>query len=178
MAFFRNLVVALTAICANAQTTSRPTVVLDGQAAQVVVDLGGGSIVQFQFKDQRLNPLSWNSGDAAPAHAMGHFLCLDRWGAPSQAESQNGMPFHGEASHVTWNVAERPNLAGGVTHMEMGATLPMARASDIKRRMRPFDAASALLCVSESVTTSPTRKSDAFACITWMQHPSHRASVS
>ena len=93
MAFFRNLVVALSAICANAQTASRPTVVLDGQTAQVMVDLGGGSIVQFQFKDQRLNPLSWTSGEPAPAHPMGHFLCLYRGGAPSQAESQNGMPF-------------------------------------------------------------------------------------
>jgi len=152
MALFRNLVAALIAICANAQTTSRPTVVLDGQTAQVMVDLGGGSIVQFQFKDQRLNPLSWTSGEPAPAHPMGHFLCLDRWGAPSQAESQNGMPFHGEASHVTWNVDERPNLAGGATHMEMGATLPMA-GLEIKRRMR-LSEGSALLRVSESVTNT------------------------
>jgi len=50
MAFFRNLLVALTAICANAQITSRPTVVLDGQTAQVVVDLGAGRLCSSNSK--------------------------------------------------------------------------------------------------------------------------------
>ena len=105
MVLLINLLLVWSAICANAQTTSRPSVELDGQAAQVIVDLGGGSIAQFQFKDQHLNPLGWNSGEPAPAHPMGHFVCLDRWGAPSEAERQNGMLFHGEAFHVMWNVA-------------------------------------------------------------------------
>src|SRR5258708_18281654 len=98
--------VILLALSAQAQTVidGRPSVVLEGRVAQVTVDLGGGSIVGVQFKDQRLNPLSWTSEEPGQAHPMAHFLCLDPCGAPSQAESKNGMPFHVEASHVPWTV--------------------------------------------------------------------------
>jgi hypothetical protein len=166
MVLLLNLLLVLSAICANAQTTSRPSVQLDGKAAQVIVDLAGGSIVQFQFKDQRVNPLSWTSGEPAPAHPMGHFVCLDRWGAPSEAERQNGMPFHGEASYVMWNVAEPPNMAGGVIHAEMSAALPLA-GLEIKRRMRLLEGA-ALLRVSESVTNINKRG----RVYNMVQHPS------
>ena len=37
----------------------RPALVLDGEAAQVVVDLLGGSIADFHLRDQGVNPLSW-----------------------------------------------------------------------------------------------------------------------
>jgi hypothetical protein len=85
---------------------------LGGQAAQVI-------IAQFQFNDQHLNPLGWNSEEPTPAHPMGYFVCLDRWGAPSEAERQNRMPFHGEASHAMWNVEAPPNVADCVIHAEM-----------------------------------------------------------
>ncbi len=72
--------VMLLALSAGAQTgiQGRPSIVLEGRVAEVKVDLGGGSIVGFQFKDQRLNPLSWTSDEPGQAHPMGHFLCLDR----------------------------------------------------------------------------------------------------
>jgi hypothetical protein len=150
----RNLIFILGALPALAQTmiNGRPSLVLGGKAAEVVVDLGGGSIVGFQFKDQRLNPLTWTSDEPAPAHPMGHFLCLDRWGAPSEAESRNGMPFHGEASHVTWRMAREPQRAGGAIRAEMAATLPLA-GFEVNRRMELSEDA-ALLRVSESVTNN------------------------
>jgi hypothetical protein len=152
MIFVRNMLVVLLAVSAGAQTVinGRPSVVLDGQIAQVAVDLGGGSIVQFQFKDQRLNPLTWISGEPGQAYPMGHFLCLDRWGAPSDAESKNGMPFHGEASHVVWKLVHDANRATGAIHAEMAATLPMA-GFEIGRRLQLSEDA-ALLRVTESVT--------------------------
>ena len=39
----------------------RPRLVLDGQAAMLVVDLGGGSIADFHLKSNPLNPLQWDS---------------------------------------------------------------------------------------------------------------------
>ncbi len=152
--FFRNLILMSIALSAGAQTmmNGRPSVVLGGKAAEVVVDLGGGSIVEFQFKDQRLNPLTWTSGEPGPARPMGHFLCLDRWGAPSEAESKNGMPFHGEASHVAWKMTHEPQRAGGVIRAEMAASLPLA-GLEITRRVELSEDA-ALLRVSESVTNT------------------------
>jgi hypothetical protein len=83
---------------------------------------------------------------------MGHFLCLDRWGAPSEAESRNGMPFHGEASHVLWGTVHPPERTGGVIRAEMSASLPLAGIT-IQRRIELRDNA-ALLHVSESVTNN------------------------
>ena len=130
----------------------RPSIVLDGKVAEVVVDLGGGSIVRFRLKDQQLNPLTWTwAGKETPAvHPMGHFLCLDRWGAPSDAESKNGMPFHGEAAWVPWKVLHEPSGTDDAIQAEVAATLPMA-GFEVKRRIRLLKDV-ALIAVSESVT--------------------------
>jgi hypothetical protein len=136
-------------LTAVAISCSAQTLVLDGGVAQAAVELGGGSVVRFQFKG-RLNPLTWTSGEPGPARPAGHFLCLDRWGPPSDAESNNGMPFHGEASHVVWKVLHGPSGTGGEIQAEMAATLPIA-GFEVKRQMRLSDHA-ALLRVSESVT--------------------------
>ena len=152
MAFGGRILFVATLASCSAQTVIeiRPSVVLEGKAARVAVDLGGGSIVQFQFSGQTLNPLTWTSGETAPAHPMGHFLCLDRWGPPSEAESKNGMPFHGEASHVDWKVVRAPLHSGGEILAELAATLPMA-GFEVTRQMRLSEGA-ALLRVRESVT--------------------------
>ena len=145
---------AATLVSCAAQTTvdSRPAVVLEGNAARVTVDLGGASIVQFQINGQALNPLTWTSDEPAPAHPMGHFLCLDRWGPPSDAESKNGMPFHGEAAHVAWKVVRAPARSGGEIQTELAATLPMA-GFEVTRRMA-LSGDVALLRVSESVSNT------------------------
>ena len=67
-------------------------------------------ISDFHLSDLAVNPLTWDSKGKDPEpRPMGHFLCLDRWGAPSPAEEKNGMPYHGEyAGHVacaeSWKV--------------------------------------------------------------------------
>jgi len=150
----RNLFLIIPVLTATAQTLvdGRPGVVLEGRVAQAAADVSGGSIVQFKFKDQRLNPLSWTSEEPGPAHPMGHFLCLDRWGAPSDPESRNGMPFHGEASHVQWTVVRPPAASADGMQAEMAATLPMA-GFKVRRSLRLADGV-AVLRVTESVTNA------------------------
>jgi len=154
MAFMGRIFLAAALVSCAAQTTvdSRPVVVLEGDAARVAVDLWGGSIAQFQISGHALNPLTWTSGEPEPAHPMGHFLCLDRWGPPSEAESKNGMPFHGEASHVAWRVIRNSARSGGEIQGELAATLPIA-GFEVTRRMRLSDGV-ALLRVSESVSNT------------------------
>ena len=38
---------------------------------------------------------------------LGHNLCLDFFGSPSDAETKAGIPVHGEAPCVTWNASAR-----------------------------------------------------------------------
>jgi hypothetical protein len=114
----------------------RRAVVLESDEARVAIDLAGGSIVDFHLRKQGLNPLQWEEPGAKTApRPMGHFLCLDRWGAPSPAEQKNGMPFHGEAARVEWQVRQPPHREGDWIVAEMGATLPLAGLK-IERRIR------------------------------------------
>jgi hypothetical protein len=147
------LSLALVTITANPETLvkGRRSLVLDGSAAQVVVDIAGGSIVSFQFQDQKLNPLVWGEkGEQTAPRPMGHFLCLDRWGAPSEAEKNNGMPFHGEAAQVVWKILSDAVKSDGAIHAEMAAVLPMA-GLEVRRRVTLREK-EAVLTVSETVT--------------------------
>lgn len=118
-------------------------VTLENGTAKMTWELAGGGLVDFQLKEQPLNPFTWEEKSSAAARFRGHFLCLDRWGAPSQAELSAGVPFHGEAPRVEWK-----QLGKSAAEAEMTARLPLARLS-VKRTVR-LEGASAL--VIESVT--------------------------
>lgn len=149
------LLVALVsgAVSVQAETlvNGRRSLVLDGQAAQVIVDLAGGSIADFHFRSPELNPLQWEEkGPPTAPRPRGHFLCLDRWGAPSEAERKNGMPFHGEASRVEWQVSQEPVSRAGKLQAEMTAVLPLARLQ-VKRRVE-LSSNRAFFVVKEEIT--------------------------
>ncbi len=153
------LLVSASAIHAQTKVNGRQSLVLDGQAATVVLDLAGGSISDFHMQDQGLNPLQWDSwcfspNPAAPPtpdpRSMGHFLCLDRWGPASAAETAHGMQPHGEASRVLWTVTQAATTQDGSITAAMAATLPLAGMS-VKRHVR-LATDSALLTVREEVT--------------------------
>ena len=116
------LLAAMSLVSAEEVFEGRRSVVLQGTDARLVVDILGGSIVSFELNDQKLNPLRWaNAGPADKPRQMSHFLCLDRWGPPSDAERASGMPFHGEAGLVEWQVIDQKATTG-----RMKATLPLA----------------------------------------------------
>jgi len=129
----------LAAICGYAQS-----VVLENGTAKMTWELAGGSLVGFELKELPLNPFTWETPTTKnQARARGHFLCLDRWGAPSEAEKTAGMPFHGEASNVTWRL-----IGKTASDAEMAVQLPLARIA-VKRTVR-LDGSSAV--ITESVT--------------------------
>ena len=151
------VLVVLTADLAWSQLSvdSSRSILLDGSVAQLVIARGGGAIVDFHFKDQGVNPLTWEDKSAQPGiRWQGHFLCLDRWGAPSAAEERNGMLFHGEASRVEWQKVREPESRDGTVVTEMTAVLPLA-GLEVKRRAR-LSERSAFFVVREEVTN--TRK--------------------
>jgi len=126
-------------------------VVLESKAAKVVIELAGGAISDFHLAGQDLNPLRWELGsDKLTPRLKGHFLCLDRWGAPSEAELKNGMPFHGEAPRMLWQSRAQPRATTGAKEAEMAASLPMA-GLDVTRRIR-FSQDAAFFTVTETVT--------------------------
>lgn len=129
----------------------RPQVVLANREAEAVFDLGGGSFVSFRLKEAGPNPLRWiGPRDTEAANrAMAHFLCLDRWGQPSEAELRNGMPFHGEATRVAWKL-DSPPAASTANSAVMSAALPLAGLRVVRRIQLHLEAP--LLTVEETVT--------------------------
>jgi len=147
------LLVALQRVAPQVTSDNAQAVVLAGNAAKLRVELAGGSISDFHLPDPALNPLAWDSGrPGAGPRAMGHFLCLDRWGAPSEAEQRNGMPFHGEAARVVWRVIAPPASKAGYIESELAAALPIAGLKVVRRIRLSRDAA--VFSVSEFVTNT------------------------
>ena len=131
----------------------RRSLVLEGKVAQLVVDLGGGSFTNFHLRSQGISPLNWGMTDkSTEPRPMGHFLCLDRWGQPSEAELKNGMPFHGEASYVEWQAKQLPHESEGSVQAEMTASLPLAGIK-VDRHIA-LSASGAFFTVREEITNT------------------------
>jgi hypothetical protein len=139
----RLLLLAALAPLAFAQ---RPVTEIKNSAAEVVFDLGGGSLVTFKLKGG-VNPLAWlgPADKNETLRPMAHFLCLDRWGQPSPGELAAGVPYHGEATRVAWKVNNST-----ATETTMSASLPMA-GLDVQRHASLLGS-SAVLKVEETVT--------------------------
>ena len=106
----------------------RSGVTLENTSAIVVYDLGGGSLADFHLKVGGPNPFTWNHpepGDRTP-RSMGHFICYDRWGPASEAEIENGVPWHGEATSVMWHLDSAPRQGEGGIEAAMSCELPIA----------------------------------------------------
>jgi hypothetical protein len=119
----------------------RRAVSLENRHLRVTVLVEGGHIAEVLDKQANVNPLwtpPWPSiepshydharhdqygrGVDAPllAGIMGHNLCLDIFGGPSAEEAAAGLPVHGEASKV------RYDIQGGSGEIVMQANLPLA----------------------------------------------------
>src|SRR5436853_109866 len=104
----------------------RRTVRIENDAVRVAVTVEGGHVAEILHKPTGINPLwmpPWRSMEPSEydpakhpeygasdesqllAGIMGHNLCLDTFGAPSQAERAAGMPIHGEAPVAVYQVS-------------------------------------------------------------------------
>ena len=85
----------------------------DGTKAHLEVQTEGSAITHFSLKKNHINPFTWalESGQMPKPNAggpvfRGHFLCMGRWGAASEAEQKAGVPHNGEVNTLTWKVIQ------------------------------------------------------------------------
>ena len=132
--------------------------ILNNGIVQVSVASSGGGITDFRFLDHAVNPLNWeierDPASIEKPYLRGHFLCLDRWGAPSNAEAENGMTFHGEAAYASWRLLDRGELAESRQEAEMICELPIAQMT--VRRVMWLEDNQAVLVVREHITNTGT----------------------
>ncbi len=103
------------------QSIQDTLIVLRNDSVTLSISRFGGAIVDFHFTNQKLNPLDWkvlpndmpeNNKKGAPF--QGHFLCVGRWGSPTEGEKQAGIPHNGEPANQWW-VSHQDTIIGQVT---------------------------------------------------------------
>ena len=127
----------------------RRAATVENEQLRVTVLVEGGHVAEIYDKTAGVNPLwtpPWPSiepstyqpgkhpeyGSGVDAKLlggiMGHNLCLDIFGGPSAEEAAVGLPVHGEASVVPYDVG------GGAHEMVLQAHLPLAELQ-VERRI-------------------------------------------
>ncbi len=165
------ILMLLVCCMATCQATAQEHLVLETGMSRVTVASSGGGLIEFRLRDHALNPLNWRvTPDLEPPVAsgkpylQGHFLCLDRWGPPTEAEQKRGMPFHGEAPRVVWQIQDKPVQRDGSMVATMGCRLPLAGF----KVQRALSLGASALLVKEQVTNVNPRG----RIYNWVQHPS------
>lgn len=141
----------------------RRAVRLENERLRVTVLIEGGHIAEILHKPTAVNPLwtpiwpsiepstfdparhKYGEGSEAKllAGIMGHNLCVDLFGGPSEAEAEMGMTSHGEASVAPYSFAsEGDSLIGTVA-------MPLSQLK-VQRRLR-LDPNGRVLHIAETV---------------------------
>jgi hypothetical protein len=108
----------LGAVALIAQPAQNPAaIVLANDKLELTIGANGARFSRLVLRQGE--PLS-------PLAAIGHFLALDGFGAPSAEEQAAGMPFHGEANHTTAKVTARQE-SGPVRSVTFELRLPLAQ---------------------------------------------------
>jgi len=110
---------------AMAQISDTTLVSLKNSKMILQVNLRGGAYIDFHLKDLPINPLNWKIKDPEQPPFMGHFLCFDRWGPPSEGEKVNGFVHHGEVNTQKWELLDNPQKKDGFASCLMRCMLPM-----------------------------------------------------
>jgi hypothetical protein len=135
----------------------RPAIVLRNDKIELTILIRGAMLANLVLRDdpEKLSPY-WNtdraqlaagSPPARPAGSLGHFLCLDGFGAPSEEERTAGMPFHGEASGRQFEL-EQSAGGRGASNLKLKARLPLAQ-EDITRTVTLIDGESVVYVNTE-----------------------------
>ena len=113
----------------------QPAFILANDKLSLSIWERGGAMVHLVLKDdpEQLSPL-WNPVRLArelgqtreAAGSAGHFVCVDGFGQPSPEERAAGIPMHGEAHVVKWEVAKAAKT-GAATEIAFRARLPIVQ---------------------------------------------------
>lgn len=146
---------------------------LETKGGRVVFNLEGSSLKEFTSDATPVNPFSWKlKPEEMPAPNrpsnfifQGHFLCIGRWGAASEAEQKKGIPHNGEVNTRTWDVISTPTETKGYSYAKASCLLPKERM-EVTRNIS-LSAKSAVMKMEEIVTNL----SDLGRIWNMVQHP-------
>jgi hypothetical protein len=117
----------------------RPVHVISNDRLALTIRSVGGAMVQLLIKDDpdKLNPLE----------GLGHFVCVDGFGPVSPEERAAGLPGHGEAHRVAWDLLSSEKKDGTLS-VVFAAMLPLVQET-FRRTIRIVDGESVVYIDSE-----------------------------
>ena len=150
-------------ITAFAQQTGvfeeRPALILANDKFELTVVTEGGAMAQIVLAadKEKINPL-WNpywiarqAGQNRPTNFYrGHFVCIDGFGPASAEERAAGLPMHGEAYMLPWQLQSHQKQ-GATTSTAFSVTLPIAQET-FRRTYHVVDGEN-IVWVDSSVTS-------------------------
>jgi hypothetical protein len=175
--------------CLKTKWNGREAYTLSNDLVQIVTLPGGGHIAEFQFLESTglpvLNPLwtpPWGTIEPqqyrAEKHAalygpvsegkllsgiVGHNICLDYFGPPSEEEAAQGLSTHGEAPSAQWR-STRLRATAQEASLTLAVPLPVAGLRFRRElRLRPGES---VAYFEETVVNE--KKADHF--FHWTQH--------
>lgn len=129
-------------------------IIIQNDLLAVTIEQYGGHFTGLELKSNPLNPLTWElTAEQMPANNKngapfkGHFLCLGRWGSPSEGEIASGVPHNGQQSNTLWKISALNN-----TEVVMSNDAPLDGLS-VQRTVRLLKNESAFL-VEERFTNT------------------------
>src|SRR5262245_45752294 len=92
------IIVAAGVIATQEESTldGRPVRMLANDKLTLAIRSVGGAMVQILLKD--------DADKLSPLQGLGHFVCVDGFGPVSTEERAAGLPGHGEAHRVPWDL--------------------------------------------------------------------------
>jgi hypothetical protein len=117
------LVLSFVLVCAPAiqaqqeRGSDAEPIMLANDKLQLAIGKTGGRFSKIVLRDGE---------QSSPLAAIGHFLALDGFGAPSDQERALGMPFHGEASRQPVKIVAMRD-SGPMHLITMQSVLPLAQ---------------------------------------------------
>jgi hypothetical protein len=111
-----------------------PSLQLSNDKFELTIVPEGGAMAQIVLKDdkEKINPL-WNpyaiarqAGLNRPANFYrGHFVCVDGFGPVSSEEQAAGLPMHGEAHRLPWEL-KSSRKEGNTASASFSVNLPLS----------------------------------------------------
>ncbi len=158
LGLFAILPLTILLLAETADFDGRPAIVLRNDKIELTILVRGATLADLVLRDdaEKLSPY-WNadraqratgSPPARPGGSLGHFLCLDGFGAPSEEERSAGMPFHGEANGRQFETVKESARGRGASNVKLKARLPLAQ-EDITRTVTLIDGESVVYVNTE-----------------------------
>lgn len=117
----------------------RPVRVLSNDRLSLTLQATGGAMVRLVMRD---DPAGLN-----PLDGLGHFVCVDGFGGVSPEERAAGLPGHGEAHRMPWEMTSS-SATGGTLAVAFTATLPLVQET-FRRTIRLVDGEAVVYVDSE-----------------------------